>query len=84
MVQFYSSAKRARPRKELTVTIDELDPFGQGVARHEGKTVFVSGALPGEKVQVTVLEDKRQYSRGKATRWLTKSPERVTPRLFRQ
>ena len=79
MVQFYSSAKRPGPRKELVVTIDDLDPFGQGVARYQGKTLFVSGALPGEKVQVRVLEDKRQYSRGKATRILTGSPQRVTP-----
>ena len=80
MVQFYSAARRTKPRKELTVTIDELDPFGQGVARHQGKTLFVSGALPGEKVQVTVLEDKRHYSRGKATRLLTQSPDRVVAR----
>ena len=80
MVQFYSAARRAKPRKELTVTIDELDPFGQGVARYQGKTLFVSGALPGEKVQVTVQEDKRHYSRGKATRLLTQSPERVVAR----
>ncbi|WP_294910640.1 23S rRNA (uracil(1939)-C(5))-methyltransferase RlmD [Tatumella sp. UBA2305] len=80
MVQFYSSAKRSRPQKELEVTIDELDPFGQGVARHQGKTLFVSGALPGERVRVTILEDKRQFSRGKATRLLSTSPQRVAPR----
>ncbi len=80
MVQFYSAARRAKPRKELTVTIDELDPFGQGVARYQGKALFVSGALPGEKVQVIVQEDKRHYSRGKATRLLTQSPDRVVAR----
>ncbi len=80
MVQFYSSAKRSQPKKELEVTIDELDPFGQGVARYQGKTLFVTGALPGEKVLVKVLEDKRQYSRAKATRLLSKSPQRVAPR----
>jgi len=80
MVQFYSSAKRAAPRKELTVTIEALDGFGQGVAKHQGKTLFVGGALPGEKVQVQLSEDKRHYARGKATRILTRSPERQSPR----
>lgn len=80
MVQFYSSAKRAAPRKRLTVTIEALDAFGQGVAKHQGKTLFVTGALPGEKVEVSISEDKRQYARGKATQLLTRSPERQTPR----
>ena len=51
-----------------------------GVARHQGKALFVSGALPGEQVEVMLLEDKRQYARGRAQRILQPSPERVTPR----
>ncbi|MGP4129676.1 23S rRNA (uracil(1939)-C(5))-methyltransferase RlmD [Pantoea tagorei] len=67
-------------KQRITVTVDELDPFGQGVARHQGKTLFISGALPGEQAEVTLVEEKRQYARGKATRLLSLSPERVTPR----
>lgn len=80
MAQFYSAKQRVTTKQRITVTVDELDPFGQGVARHQGKTLFISGALPGEQAEVTLVEEKRQYARGKATRLLSLSPERVTPR----
>jgi len=80
MAQFYSAKRRVTTRQTITVTIHGLDAFGQGVARHQGKTLFVSGALPGEQVEVELQEDKRQYARGRARRILQSSPERVTPR----
>ena len=80
MAQFYSAKQRATTRQRITVTIEALDPFGQGVARHQGKTLFVTGALPGEQAEVTLLEDKRQYARANVTRLLSQSPARVTPR----
>ena len=74
MAQFYSAKQRVTTKQRITVTVDELDPFGQGVARHQGKTLFISGALPGEQAEVTLVEEKRQYARGKATRLLSLSP----------
>ncbi len=79
MAQFYSAKRRVATRQSLTVTIDDLDTFGQGVARHNGKALFIPGALPGERVDVTITEDKRQYSKGKLLRRLNDSPERVSP-----
>lgn len=80
MAQFYSAKQRVATRQRITVTVEELDAFGQGVARHQGKTLFISGALPGEQAEVTLLEEKRHYARGKVTRLLTTSPQRVQPR----
>ena len=80
MAQFYSAKQRVTTRQRITVTIDALDPFGQGVARHQGKTLFVAGALPGEQAEVLLLEDKRQYARARVTRLFSQSPARVTPR----
>lgn len=79
MAQFYSAKRRVTTRQTITVTVSDLDPFGQGVARHNGKALFISGALPGEQVEVEISEDKRQFSRGKARRILTTSDQRVTP-----
>ncbi|WP_226571424.1 23S rRNA (uracil(1939)-C(5))-methyltransferase RlmD [Mangrovibacter yixingensis] len=79
MAQFYSAKRRVATRQSLTVTIDDLDTFGQGVARHNGKALFIPGALPGERVDATITEDKRQYSKGKLLRRLNDSPERVSP-----
>jgi len=80
MAQFYSAKQRVTTKQRITVTIEDLDPFGQGVARHNGKTVFVSGALPGEQAEITVTEDKRQFARAKAKTITRPSPQRETPR----
>ncbi|MCZ4060342.1 23S rRNA (uracil(1939)-C(5))-methyltransferase RlmD [Pantoea sp. LMR881] len=80
MAQFYSAKQRVTTKQRITVTIDDLDPFGQGVARHHGKTIFVSGALPGEQAEITLTDDKRQFARASVTRLLNSSPARVEPR----
>lgn len=43
------------------VTIQSLDQEGRGVARVEGKAVFVEGALPGEQVTFTVRKRKPAF-----------------------
>ncbi len=79
MAQFYSAKRRVTTREIITVTVNDLDPFGQGVARHNGKALFVPGLLPGERGDVTLTEDKRQFARGAVKRRLNDSPERETP-----
>lgn len=79
MAQFYSPGRRVATRQTITVTATDLDPFGQGVARHNGKAIFISGLLPDEQAEVTLTEDKKQFARAKVKRLLTRSPERVAP-----
>ncbi|WP_173427712.1 23S rRNA (uracil(1939)-C(5))-methyltransferase RlmD [Aneurinibacillus tyrosinisolvens] len=49
----------------LELTIEDLSHEGNGVGRYEGYTLFVPGALPGEKVSVkaTRLTKKYGYAR---------------------
>ena len=42
-------------------TIGSLDQEGRGVARVDGKAIFVEGALPGERVAITTLKRKPTY-----------------------
>lgn len=51
---------------------------GLGVARHEGRVVFVSDAIPGERVQARVSDDrKRSFWRADAIRVRRASEDRV-------
>ncbi|BAE73784.1 23S rRNA (uracil(1939)-C(5))-methyltransferase RlmD [Sodalis glossinidius str. 'morsitans'] len=70
MAQFYSANRRVATRERVTVSCDQMDAFGQGLARHRGKVMFIPGLLPGEQVEVRLTEDKRQYSRGEVIRRL--------------
>lgn len=79
MAQFYSAKRRVTTRQALTVTVNDLDPFGQGVARHNGKALFVPGLLPQESAEVVLVEDKRQFARAEVKRRLNDGPDRVTP-----
>lgn len=80
MAQFYSAKRRVTTRQIITVTVNDLDSFGQGVARHNGKTLFVPGLLPQESADVAITDDKKQYAKAQVKRRLNDSPDRVTPR----
>lgn len=65
---------------ELTLAIEALDHEAQGVARHEGKVVFVEGALPGETVRARVVRRKTQFDQAELLGVLLPGPSRVQPR----
>ncbi|EDW1409080.1 TRAM domain-containing protein [Salmonella enterica subsp. enterica] len=52
MAQFYSAKRRVTTRQIITVKVNDLDSFGQGVARHNGKALFIPGLLPEESAEV--------------------------------
>jgi 23S rRNA (uracil1939-C5)-methyltransferase len=79
MAQFYSAKRRVTTSQKVTVTVNDLDPFGQGVARHNGKALFVPGLLPQETADVVLVDDKRQFARGEVKRRHNNSPDRVAP-----
>ena len=78
MVLFYQATTKTSA-KNKTALIESLDYQGLGIAKIEGKTWFIADALPGEKVQFTIQEEKRQYGIGKTTNRLTSSAQRLEP-----
>lgn len=60
--------------------IESLDHEGKGVARVDGKTVFVEGALPGERVEFASTRRKPTYEFATAQRIISESAFRVAPR----
>lgn len=62
-----------------TVRIDNLSHDGRGVARLDGKAVFVEGALPGESVELMSLCARRRYDEAKVGRFLEVAPTRSQP-----
>lgn len=54
---------------------------GDAVARDtSGKAVFIGGALPGERVRVRLVADRRRYSTGRLEQVVDASPDRVVSR----
>lgn len=66
--------------RRFEVTVGPVAHGGHCVARHEGRVVFVRHALPGERVIVSVTEDRAEsFCRGDAIAVLDASPDRVEP-----
>jgi 23S rRNA (uracil1939-C5)-methyltransferase len=70
---------RSRPSRgdQLELTIDSLAFGGAGVARLEGYVVFVSDAVPGDRVRAVVGKSKRAYAEARAAEILEPSPDRI-------
>ncbi|MBS0350598.1 MAG: 23S rRNA (uracil(1939)-C(5))-methyltransferase RlmD [Proteobacteria bacterium] len=64
----------------VTATIENLSHDGRGVARVNGKTVFVSGALPAEIVQFQIVRKRNQFDEAETIEILNPSPHRQQPR----
>ncbi|WP_217561883.1 23S rRNA (uracil(1939)-C(5))-methyltransferase RlmD [Paenibacillus sp. GbtcB18] len=62
---------------EYTAEIIGIGHDGEGVGRVESFTLFVPGALPGERVRLKVLKLKKQYGYAKLLEVLESSPDRV-------
>lgn len=71
------SAVPASSPRNIDVTIEKLVYGGEGLAHHDGATVFVPFVLPKEKASVEVIEQKKKFIRGRLERVLDASPDRV-------
>jgi len=60
--------------------IESLDLEARGIARRDGKVVFVEGALPSERVITTTVRRKPSYDIARVESVLSPSSQRVTPR----
>ena len=60
--------------------VESLDQEGRGIARENGKAIFISGALPGELVEFSSYQRKPNHELAQATRILQASSARTQPR----
>ena len=64
----------------LELTVDAPAAGGESVARTEDGVIFISGAIPGERVRVEITETKKSFSRGRVVEVCEPSPHRVPDR----
>ena len=59
--------------------IESLDQEGRGIARRDGKVIFIEGALPGESVEIETYRKKAAFEVAVATTIRNESASRTTP-----
>lgn len=65
---------------EYELDVLDLSHDGRGVARLDGKAIFVSGALPGETVRARQTQRKKSFDEAVTLEVLRASPDRVDPK----
>ncbi len=63
----------------IEVDLHDMANGGEAVGRFEGKTIFVGGGIPGERVRASVQRDKGSWARADLEEVLTPGPARVDP-----
>lgn len=63
----------------IDVELTDLAYGGDAVGRYEGRVLFVPGGIPGERVRVDIVEERRGHARADLLEILRPVPERVEP-----
>lgn len=69
----------SKPGSSVEVTIDTLGQQGDGVASWQGEPLFIPFALPGERVEATLLTGQGAGQRGRLVRVFEPAADRVQP-----
>jgi 23S rRNA (uracil1939-C5)-methyltransferase len=64
----------------VEITIEKLIYGGEGLAHHDGSTVFVPFVLPAERIAAAPVEQKKKFIRARVERLLEPSPDRASAR----
>jgi len=69
----------AEVNMSIDVELTDLAYGGDAVGRYEGRVLFVPGGIPGERVRVEIVEERRGHARASLIEVLRPAPERVEP-----
>lgn len=65
--------------RSVDLKIEDVAFGGKGVARDEGKAVFVPFTIDGERITANIVREKKQFAEGELGEIMESSPERTTP-----
>ena len=71
--------RKSKP-KSYELVIESLSHEGRGIAHFEGKVIFVSGALPGEKVIANRSFSRAKFEEAEVQEVLLSASNRITPK----
>jgi len=71
--------KKKLPQEPVERLIESLSHDGRGVAHDQGKTQFIEGALPGERVLARYTNKRRRFDELRTEEVLDGAPGRVEP-----
>ncbi len=73
-----SRSRKSKPML-LGVTVSDMAAEGKSICRVDDQVVFITGAVPGDVVDIQITKKRSNYCEGFVTRFISYSPERVEP-----
>lgn len=61
------------------IEILKLDHQGRGIGKLNNKIVFVPNTLPGEIIEIEIIQEKKNYIEGKVKKYIKTSKKRIKP-----
>ena len=71
-----------KPKKRIVLEDTEISGYaaeGKAIARHDGKVIFVTGAVPGDRANLLLTKNKKDWAEALALEITQPSPDRVNP-----
>ncbi|MGN0028566.1 MAG: 23S rRNA (uracil(1939)-C(5))-methyltransferase RlmD [Marinilabiliaceae bacterium] len=73
-----SRSKKSKPVL-LGVTVADMAAEGKSICRVDDQVVFITGAVPGDVVDIQITKKRSNYCEGFVTNFVSKSPIRIEP-----
>jgi 23S rRNA (uracil1939-C5)-methyltransferase len=61
------------------VLVEDYAAEGKSLARSDGKVIFVENAVPGDRVDIRLTKNKKDWAEGYVTAFQSLAPDRVIP-----
>ncbi|MDN6318526.1 MAG: 23S rRNA (uracil(1939)-C(5))-methyltransferase RlmD [Marinobacter sp.] len=71
--------RKALPTEPVRCDVESLSHDGRGIARQDGKVLFVDGGLPGEQVIAKVVSTRSKFDELRTLEVIEPAPERQAP-----
>ena len=72
--------RKKKPRVILeNILITDYAAEGKALARHDGKVIFISGAVPGDTADLLLIKNKKDWAEARVMKINSFSPDRVQP-----
>ncbi|MGM0786478.1 MAG: 23S rRNA (uracil(1939)-C(5))-methyltransferase RlmD [Thermodesulfobacteriota bacterium] len=68
-----------KKKQETELDITKIAFGGRGIAKIDGFTVFVDGAVPGDRVAARIVKKKKNYAEARTLSVISPSADRVEP-----
>ena len=72
--------RNQKPLQEHEAVVESLSHDGKGICRVDGKAIFVTGTLPGERIRLSFRPHKKNYDEGNLIEVIEASPDRIEPK----